>query len=162
MDVCTIKNIIEICILGIAFCMSKSKTVPLILIFFSGFMQLVFASNNAHLSFLKDNGLADTYTYAENLTLIYAQESFIVIVIAIVCAVTMTRTALLAALIMMIQGVCAALIGAAVALGHYSDIDVTFYKRLHSNVQDVFIVLYCLTAWICVYFSRKANDKVLD
>jgi hypothetical protein len=162
MDVCTIKNIIEICVLGIAFCMSKSKTVPLILIFFSGFMQLVFASNNAHLAFLKDNGLAETYTYAENLTLIYAQESFIMIVIAIVCAMTMTRTAFLASLIMMIQGICASLMGAGVALGYYSDVDMTVYKRLHGDAQDVFIVLYCLTAWICVYYSRKANDEIMD
>ncbi len=148
-----ISNSVELVIIGLAFCFSKCKAVPLYIIFYIFAMLFIFAYSGDYVDFM-DSIHIDNATYNFNLSLIYMFQGSAMIIIGLTAMFMIQRLAFMLAVLIMSQGVFSLIAGMSIAMSEMYDIDVNFVMDSHGLINGVYVVLYCLLAWICVYYSR--------
>jgi hypothetical protein len=146
-------NAIELTIVGLAFCFSKCKSIPLYIIIYTCIMIFIFAACDDYVSYM--NGVrVDDATYNFNLAIIYMWQGSAMVLLGLTCLFMAVRLAFMLSVLILIQGVLSLAVCISIALHEMFFIDVGFVMDMHDLINNVYIVLYCLIAWICVFYSR--------
>lgn len=148
-------NSLELVVIGIAFCVSKRKLIPFYLIIYVGFMTILFKENQQYLNFLCDNKVWDIYNSASVRVMIL--ESLVMITFAVIAFVNKCRMRMAMQMLMLIQSIISAISGIIFGLSIEMDRDFTPWFDLHYSLQSIFVILYCVIAWMCVYYSRTGK-----
>lgn len=148
-------NSLELVVIGIAFCVSKRKLIPFYLIIYVGFMTILFKDNQAYLDFLYKNNMWGIYNNASVRVLIL--ESLVMFSFAMIAFVNRTRMRMAVQMLILVQSVVSAISGIIFGLSIELDRDFTPWFDLHYSLQSIFVILYCVIAWMCVYYSRTGK-----
>lgn len=148
-------NSLELVVIGIAFCVSKRKLIPFYLIIYVGFMTILFKDNQTYLDFLYKNNMWDIYNNASVRVMIL--ESLVMFSFAMIAFVNKTRMGMAVQMLILVQSVVSAISGIIFGLSIELDRDFTPWFDLHYSLQSIFVILYCVIAWMCVYYSRTGK-----
>ena len=152
-----IQNTAELIVVGVAFCFSKPKSLPFFLVLYISIMTIVFGENNEYMAKLDSYGVNWEY-YNKELALTYLYEGSIMIFMGAISFATIGKLRALTAIVIAFQ----AMISIVIAINLYafaSGLTGTnkWLYDMHYSLQGIFVVLYCLIAWMCVYYSRKSH-----
>lgn len=147
-------NSLELVVIGIAFCVSKSRTIPLFLIIYVSFMTILFKDNQDYLEFLYKHELWDWYNRSSMRAIIV--ESLTIMAFVAVARFNKCRVSMATQMLMIVQSVVSAISGIIFGLSVELDRDFTPWFDLHYSLQSIFVILYCVIAWMCVYYSRTS------
>lgn len=147
-------NSLELVVIGIAFCVSKRKLIPFYLIIYVGFMTILFKDNQTYLDFLYKSNMWGVYNNASVRVMIL--ESLVMFAFAIIAFVNRTRMRMAVQMLILVQSVVSAISGIIFGLSIELDRDFTPWFDLHYSLQSIFVILYCVIAWMCVYYSRTS------
>lgn len=148
-------NSLELVVIGIAFCVSKRKLIPFYLIIYVGFMTILFKDNQTYLDFLYKNNMWDVYNNASVRVMIL--ESLVMFAFAMIAFVNKTRMRMAVQMLILVQSVVSAISGIIFSLSIELDRYFTPWFDLHYSLQSIFVILYCVIAWMCVYYSRTGK-----
>ena len=146
-------NAIELTIVGLAFCFSKCKSIPLYITLYTCIMIVIFAHCEEFIEFM-NNIRIDDATYNFNLAIIYMWQGTAMILSGLAFLFMAVRLAFMLSVVILIQGVLSLAVCISIALHEMLFINVDFVIEMHGLINNVYIVLYCLIAWICVFYSR--------
>lgn len=152
-----INNGVEIIIIGFAFCFSKCKSIPLYILFYIFAMLFIFAYSGEYVEFMNSVRMDDA-TYNFNLALIYMFQGSAMVLIGLTAMFMAQKLAFMLSVVILSQGVLSLIMGMAIAISEMYQIDVGFVIKTHDLLNDMYVVLYCLVAWICVYYSRTVYE----
>lgn len=148
-------NATELIILGLAFCMSKEKILPAFLVCYVSVMVITFGINQEYLEWLySTRPIADMYN--GKASFIYFYESFIMAVMAVIARFNLSKLGGITLIVIFAQ----LSVSLVMAISHRALVDLNLYVgdwvvKVHYFSQFLFVILYCVIAWMCVYYSRK-------
>lgn len=158
-------NWLEISVIFGAIIFSRHRAIPLFLFFYCLVMTATFKTNQDQYDYLDRN--FDLLFYhiqdfndkveAFNIELIdlYMFEGVTMLMCAVIVGFAGVKLALLAAVVVSLQAAISFLYAASIAIGTEFSLSIDFVEMLHNSTQSIFVILYCVIAWMCVYYSRK-------
>ena len=153
-------NAIELILLVGALIFSRAKAVPCFLITYNLFIQYVTFINVNKLTAISQKVDAGTLNlYLEDMAMIsnYTFEGFYMLMFAVCALFLVTRLSYFMAVLIILQAFASFIAGIAVYLIHTQGYDLYSLFDAHSQVNDKFVILYVIAAWISVYLSRKTK-----
>lgn len=151
-------NAIEMIVIGLAFCFSKSKMLPLFLICYITVMTVTFGKNQEYLENL--SLLNPTWSvYNKELAMVYLFEGAIMLLIAASSMINISKLRAVTTLVIFTQS-SVSIVMAVYCYGYAVEIlpYINNVVDYHYSPQSLFVILYCVIAWMCVYYSRKGNQ----
>lgn len=152
---CLQENALELIVIGLAFCFSKCKLIPFYLVLYVSFMTLLFGYNQDYIEWLYKKEYWDMYNNA--VARAYLVESAVMICFAIISFINYTRMRMLTTVVMFAQGIVSGLTGMVYGVSVEFNVDLSPWFEVHYFIQGIFVILYCVIAWMCVYYSRTKN-----
>lgn len=154
-------NAFELVLLGLALTVSRAKYTPFVLVCYNLWVQIVEWLGDVRFSHLESYYATGIYSYEQvnnGLMMIYLQLGFTCSVFGIVALCIKTRLSYLAGLVILIQSALQLIVGIAIYLEVYLSWDTSIIYSVHFIVDKLFVTLYVLIAWMCVYWSRKTGN----
>lgn len=148
-------NSTELIILGAAFCFSKNRVLNTFLISYVCIMTITFGINQDYLEWLIKSNVSANY-YNKEASIVYFYEAFIMVILGVVIRFNLSKLSLLTLIVISTQ----AFVSLFMAMSHRFLADFKIYVgdwalQVHYFSQLLFVILYCVIAWMCVYYSRK-------
>ena len=115
--------------------------------------------NGDYLTLIQKMGVSWSY-YNRELAFVYLYEGVVMLAMSFVILATVSKLSALTAILVLAQSLFS-LIMAAYSYAYSVEI-VDFYDEvldLHYSSQSLFVILYCVIAWICVYYSRMREHE---
>lgn len=153
-------NAIELVLLGMALFFSSSKYTPLTLIAFNLWVQFLNSQGEIKFAYIQKSYDLGVYSYQyanDQLMILYLQFGLTYAIFAGVALFLRTRLSFLAGLVILAQSALKLITGVAVYLDCYVGVDMTYVFDAHFIIDKLFVILYVLIAWMCVYWSRKTG-----
>ena len=144
-------NALALIVVGLAFGFSKSRMIPLYILIYVSIMTIVTGLNQEYLSWLYDNGMYELYNSAS--VRAYLFDGVIMLAFGFISFVNHTRLAMLTTVTIVTQALISFITGAVFGVSVELNSDLSLWFDLHYSIQSLFVVLYCLIAWTCVYYS---------
>lgn len=151
-----LQNSVELVVIGVAFCFSKYKLIPGFLVLYVSIMTVTFSINQDCLDSANKFGIDDR-SYNFDLMLIYGFESFVMIMLAIVSMFNKTRMQILTTVTIFSQSLVSSIAAISVGFSWEFYLDMDYMFEVHDLTQDIYVIIYCVIAWTCVYYSRMKN-----
>ena len=149
-------NAIELIVIGVAFCFSKEKVVPGFLIAYVSIMTYTFGSNQEYIELIDKAG-ASWFHYNRELAFIYMYEGFVMTMLSAISFVILSKLRAVASIVIISQTSISLIMAVSVYAYAVELIDIPdWLLSAHYSTQSLFVILYCVIAWTCVYYSRKA------
>ncbi len=154
------ENLVELVIIGVAMGICRDKSVPALLILCNVIIQAYsWKVNNGYSSIvpLCESGvynidMCDTY-----LMQVYFTYGLFFISASIIAFLCKTRMSVFTSVVLSMQGMLSSLMVAVIYHGNKNNVTHDNLFGMYSSINTKFVILYCVVAWICVYFSRRAN-----
>lgn len=158
-------NWLEISVIFGAILFSRHRAIPLFLFFYCLIMTVTFKTNQDQYEYLNRNfdflfyHIQDFNDKVEafNIELIdlYMFEGVTMLMCAAIVGFAGVKLALLAAVVVSLQAAISFLYAASIAIATEFSISLNFIEMVHNSTQSIFVILYCVIAWMCAYYSRK-------
>lgn len=148
-----IVNAIELVILLAAIRYSESKALPFYLAGYSCMMSTQFIYNQKFIEVMSRVGV-DWRTYNLELAEMFFHEAILMYMAAAILLFNLSRMAMLTLVIIAIQGMLSFVMCGILLIYVYFNVDFLLLMEAHYSMQGLFVILYCVIAWMCVYYSR--------
>jgi len=160
MDFLMIENIVELAVISAAAFVARSKLIPIALIIYNVFYQIVNGLATARYYFEVENyyNYVTTLTEVnESLMVYYITNGLFMMFMSALFFLLQTRMSLLLSVIVMIQSLLTVFMSLVVYRVDSSKLDLNWVFEVHSSIDSKFVIIYCVIAWICVLLSRKSS-----
>lgn len=152
-----IENIVELAFISGAVIFSKQKTEPIMLFAYSLSIQFVsyFTNEIAVGSGCSSAGSLVSIECSDyHLAMSYVIDGLAMVVFSGVFFFVWSRMALIIAMVIVIQVIVQAMAIAGVVYVNVNNEDLMWVFDLHYFLNDKFVIIYVVIAWMCVYYSR--------
>lgn len=149
------ENAIELVIVGLAFCFSKSKLIPGFIVCYIAIMTIIFGETNSFLSNLERFNPTPSY-YNKWVGIVYLFEASVMLFLLISSMLNVSKLRAVLSIVIFTQMSLSLMM--ALQFYGYSAGALPYVNELsefHYSAQRLFVILYCAIAWMCVYYSRK-------
>ncbi|AUS00488.1 TMhelix containing protein [Vibrio phage 1.275.O._10N.286.54.E11] len=154
-------NAIELVLLGLAFCLSRSKYTPGVLICFNLWVLFLDSQGDRRMEVLVKYYEMGSYGYQylnDQVMILYLHTGVTYAVFAGVLLLMKSRLSFFAGLVVFVQSALQLIAGISVYFETYAEVDMTYLFDTHFIINNLFVILYVLIAWMCVYWSRKTDN----
>lgn len=151
---------LELIVFAAALFFSRDKLIPLLLISCNLFFQFsdayLMGKYYGYVTQCEIGSLP--YDYCDGYLMgFYAYQAFILIVMAIMFYVLNAKIAILTSIVLSVQAITFVIM--VPIIYHFNktyDVQEWVFD-LHSSANSMFVIIYCVVAWMCVYYSRKSK-----
>lgn len=154
-------NAFELVVLGLAFCASRSRYTPAMLVIYNLWVQFL----NNHMDIKEAyyissyNAGSISYEYAnDQLMGLYLLAGFTFAIFGVVCLLLKTKMSYFTGLLILAQSALQLFAGVAIYLEVSYGLDANAFFDVYFGIDKLFVILFSFSAWKCVYLSRKANN----
>ena len=154
------ENLLELVIIGVALGLCQDRSVPALLIMCNVIVQAYSWYSSTKYSIMVghcESGLYQLEKCDGFLMQVYFSYGAFFILVAMISFLCKTRMSVFTAIVLSIQGMISTAMVGVVYHGNANSVTHDNLFDLYSSINTKFAILYCVVAWICVYFSRRAN-----
>lgn len=150
-------NAIELVLFGVALSLTRAKITVSFLILYNVFIQFITWLNKSNIKDAYENNLS--LTQIDTLIMqTYLIDGFLILAFATTALFLVTRVSYFIALIMLSQSILQLSMVVVTYLYVNQVYDLYWVFDLHSQVNSNFVILYLISAWMCVYLSRESKN----
>lgn len=162
-------NNIELILLVMAFAVSKARAIPALLILYNVALRVIgevgdnsqlICSTQADTDILNIGYVtSETFDRCDlNLTLVYLFEGFSIALMAILFLLLVCRMSKVTFFVVAMQSILTLSMAVVVYIVNTTGENLNWVFDIHSSINNKFVIIYVLIAWICVCLSRRRQN----